>query len=166
MPVRGLESSPAVVDIPIPACNRARRESTRGPAGLESILPGCAIEMRLRPGVGCLKGSECIESTQRTVLLSEDPGVGTEPKGGVVSRVLGVIGLVLYLAVGWLYLASGLVVPFPWLVGVWVIWAVGLLVLFRVFRASPRLTPLVPLAAVAVWVVVVQMGSWLLGWTA
>ena len=72
----------------------------------------------------------------------------------------------LYLIVGWLYLGSGLVVDYPWFVVLWAIWAGGVVVLIRVFRRSPFWTPLVAVSAVAIWVVFVQLGSWLLGWSA
>jgi hypothetical protein len=79
---------------------------------------------------------------------------------------LGVIGALLYLAVGWIYLGSGLVMPYPWVYGMWAIWIAGLFVLIRVFERSQMWTSAVPIVAVVIWVVLVQLGSWLFGWTA
>ncbi len=79
---------------------------------------------------------------------------------------LGVIGIALYLAVGFLYLASGLVMPYPWVFGMWALWAGGLFALVRVFRDSQAWTPVVAVCALIVWVALVQLGSWLFGWTA
>ncbi|MEA1903595.1 MAG: hypothetical protein U9N56_08730 [Actinomycetota bacterium] len=84
----------------------------------------------------------------------------------VGALIVGVIGMVLYVVIGWLYLASGLLVPFPWYIVLWVIWAGGLFVLGRVFRRRPLWTPVVPVAALAVWVTYIQVGSRLFGWTA
>lgn len=89
--------------------------------------------------------------------------------GRSASRLTGTwrgIGIALYLATGWLYLGSALVVPYPWVYGFWSAWIVGAFVLARVARRSPAWTPIVPICAVALWVTVVQTGSWLLGWTA
>jgi hypothetical protein len=79
---------------------------------------------------------------------------------------VGVIGIILYLVVGWLYLASGLVVPEPWYLLMWGIWIAGLWPMGRVFRRSPMWTPAVPVGAALLWVVIVQLGSWLFDWTA
>jgi hypothetical protein len=90
----------------------------------------------------------------------------TEPKPRRGRRALGLFGSVLYLIVGWLYLGSGLVMPYPWVFVMWALWIAGLAVLARVLQRSPAWTPIVPLAAVIIWVTVVQLGDWLLGWTA
>ena len=74
--------------------------------------------------------------------------------------------MVLYIAIGWLYLGTGLVVPFPWYFVMWIAWLGGLIVLSRVFRARPALTVLVPIGALVLWVTYVQVGSWLFGWSA
>ena len=79
---------------------------------------------------------------------------------------LGVTGLVLYLLVGILYLASGLVVDYPWVFGFWALWVAGFAPLAIVFRRSSAWTPAVPALALVVWVVLVQLGSWIFGWTA
>ncbi|MCI0425990.1 MAG: hypothetical protein L0Z49_11715 [Actinobacteria bacterium] len=82
------------------------------------------------------------------------------------ARILGVIGGVLYLGSGWLYFASGLVVPAPWYLVLWGVWIAGWWLVVRVLRRNPGLTPLVALGSVALWLLVVQLGDWLLGWTA
>ena len=81
-------------------------------------------------------------------------------------RVLGVVGIVAYLAAGLLFLVSGLVVPEPWQFGMWVVWLAGWWLVFRVYQERRTLTWLVAVLAVVFWVFVVQMGDWLLGWTA
>lgn len=74
-------------------------------------------------------------------------------------------GFLLLVPTGVLYLASGLVVPFPWTVAMW---AVGLaLGAFAVVsRRRPGVVLAVPVVAVVLWVAVVSAGSALLGWTA
>lgn len=84
----------------------------------------------------------------------------------MVAKVFGIFGVILYVLTGWLYLTSGLVVPFPWVYVLWAIWLAGLIVLRIVFRDRPLLTPLVAVGAVVAWVAYVQLGSWLFGWTA
>jgi hypothetical protein len=101
--------------------------------------------------------------------------MGTEkpllPNGSPVpsgrSRVLGVIGLLAYLVVGGFpYLASGLMVPGPWLYILWAVWVVGLILAWRVFRVRPAMTLAFAPAALAVWAIYVYLGEQLLGWTA
>lgn len=84
----------------------------------------------------------------------------------VLKTAVGVVGALLYLLTGWLYLASGLVVPQPWYWLFVAAWLGGWWVIVRVFRDRRMLTPLVAVAAIVLWVVVVQLGGWLLGWTA
>ena len=92
--------------------------------------------------------------------------IDTDPGTNPAVLVLGVVGIALYLAVGFLYLGSGLVMPYPWVFLMWAGWLTGLLVLVRVFQESPLWTPAVAVGALLIWVVVVQTGSWLFGWTA
>ena len=80
--------------------------------------------------------------------------------------MLGIVGIALYALVGVLYIASGLVMPYPWVFGMWALWIGGLVVVARVFSQSRAWTPAVAVVAVALWVVIVQLGSWLLDWTA
>lgn len=76
------------------------------------------------------------------------------------------VAMVALLVVGYFYLASGLVAP---------TWAVVLLVAFwivlfwlavRWFNSHPVRVLLLPLVAIAVWVLVIAAGGALLGWTA
>jgi hypothetical protein len=80
--------------------------------------------------------------------------------------ILGIIGIALYALVGVLYLASGLVMPYPWVFGMWALWIGGFVVVARVFSQSRVWTPAVAVVAVGLWVIIVQLGSWLFGWTA
>lgn len=85
---------------------------------------------------------------------------------GPWALVTGVIGMVLYVIVGWLYLGSGLVMPSPWFYLMWVVWLAGLWVIARVFKRSPAWTLAVPAGAAAFWFLVLMLGDALLGWTA
>ena len=82
-------------------------------------------------------------------------------------KVLGIIGLIAYLAVGvFPYLSSGLVVPFPWLLLLWGLWLVGLFLAWRTLQSRPVMVLLFPVAAVALWFLYITAGEQLLGWTA
>ena len=60
-------------------------------------------------------------------------------------KVLGIVGLLGYVAVGFFpYLASGLMVPGPWLFILWAIWVVGLVLAWRTFRRRPALVLIFP----------------------
>ncbi len=80
--------------------------------------------------------------------------------------LLGLAGIVLYGLTGVLYLGSALVMPYPWVFGMWALWIGGFIVLFRMFQDSRLWTPTVAVGALILWVVIVQLGSWLFGWTA
>lgn len=90
----------------------------------------------------------------------------TAPNGGVGTTIIGVVGLLGYLAVGFLYLVSGLTVPVPWLWLLWVIWLAGLYPLIATFRTRRIWTPIVPVIAVAFWFLYVSAGEALFDWTA
>ena len=76
-----------------------------------------------------------------------------------------VAGFALLVPVGLLYVASGLVVPLPWLVGVWALGAA--VVAFAVWsRRRPWVVLATPVVAVVLWVVIVTVGEALLDWTA
>lgn len=81
-------------------------------------------------------------------------------------RALGVLGIVMYLAAGFLYLAAGLVVPGPWYVVMWAVWITGWVMVARVYKTRRPWTPAVAVVAVGVWVLIVGLGGLLLGWTA
>jgi hypothetical protein len=80
-------------------------------------------------------------------------------------RVATVVGFVLLAPVGFLYVVSGLVVPQPWLYGLWAAW-LGLAAYAFQHRAEPWRVLATPVVAVLLWVGVVMVGGALLGWTA
>jgi len=82
-----------------------------------------------------------------------------------MARGLGVLGMALYLAVGFFYLTSGLVVPGFALILLWLVWLAGGWLLIRVFRRRPELTFLVPLGAAAFWFLYLTLGEALFGWS-
>jgi hypothetical protein len=76
---------------------------------------------------------------------------------------IGITGLVVVL---WLYLTSGLVVPWWAVVLLCTAWA-GLLVLsIRWATSRPYVVLAMPLVALALWLAVLVVGAQLLGWTA
>ena len=82
------------------------------------------------------------------------------------ATITGVIGIILYVAIGLVYLTSGLVVPYPWLLVLWGVWVAGIYALVTVFRERRVWTPLVAVGAAAFWWVFLTVGENLLGWTA
>ena len=78
----------------------------------------------------------------------------------------GILGIVLYLATGFLYLAGGLVVPAPWLLLLWAIWVAGLYLLVIVFRSRRVWTPLVAVGAAVFWWLFLTIGENVFDWTA
>ena len=83
------------------------------------------------------------------------------------SRVLGLIGLILYVGTGLFpYLASGLVAPLWGIAVLYAGWLVGLWLTIRLFRRGSAWALAMPVAAVAFWWVVVTMGESVFGWTA
>ncbi len=85
-------------------------------------------------------------------------------KPGWPQRVAVIVGLLLFVATGFLYLTSGLVVPMPWLGILWAIWLVGMWASARltarwswwIFAAAP--------AALLFWFAYVSLGEVLFGW--
>jgi hypothetical protein len=90
----------------------------------------------------------------------EDPRVNP-----VLGIVLTVAGFLLLLVAGFFYLASGLVVPAPWLIILWAIW-VALAVYAVRNRHHPWRVFAIPFIAGGVWFIFVEGGSRLFGWTA
>jgi hypothetical protein len=78
---------------------------------------------------------------------------------------LAVLAGVAHLAVGVLYVASGLLAPFYAVVALWTWWLVLAWVLVRLGRRGSWWTPAVPVVAVGTWFLVLTLGERLLGWT-
>jgi hypothetical protein len=76
-----------------------------------------------------------------------------------------VVGYVLLGAIAYLYLASGLVVPAPWL---WGLWAVGLVLIGLSIRwwRRPLLVLALPFVGALFWLAYVQGLGSLFDWTA
>ncbi len=81
-------------------------------------------------------------------------------------RLVGIAGVVSYLAVGVLYLGSGLVVPQSVVYPLWTIWVLGFVATIRLTARRPPWSLLAAPVALAFWVGFVQTGSWLFGWKA
>lgn len=82
-----------------------------------------------------------------------------------VQYVLLAVAVLLHLAVGPFYLASGLVAPGWAVLLLWLTWVVLLVLLVLLWRRRPPLAPLVPLGAVVLILAVITAGEQLLGWT-
>ncbi|MER7459838.1 hypothetical protein [Micromonospora sp. NPDC126480] len=80
--------------------------------------------------------------------------------------LVGWLGLAAHLVLAFFYVVSGLVVPAWALAGLLVIWLALLAVAIRLLRQRPAFVPLVPLAAVLIWLAVVSAGDAWLDWTA
>lgn len=83
-----------------------------------------------------------------------------------ITWAVGWLGLAAHLAVGFWYGASGLVAPAWAVVALLAVWVALLVVAIRMLRQRPVLVPLVPLAAVVIWLAAVTAGDLWLGWTA
>ena len=77
------------------------------------------------------------------------------------------VGIALYLAIGFFYLASGLVVPvFPWLIILNVLWVTGLIVAWRASTEHWWIALVSGPIAWIFWLLYVSAGERLLGWSA
>lgn len=76
------------------------------------------------------------------------------------------VGVGLYVIVGYFYLFSGLMVPVPWVAGLWIIWLIGLALLVRWRNEHPLRVLAGPFVAMAFWFLVLWVGDTFLGWTA
>jgi hypothetical protein len=85
------------------------------------------------------------------------------PAGPLV--LAGVAGLA-HLLVGYFYLAGGLVIPLYVLFPMWVLWGLLAWLLVRLAVRRSWWTPLIPVAAAAVFVLVLVVGERVLGWQA
>jgi hypothetical protein len=83
----------------------------------------------------------------------------------VTATIVSVLGYMLLLVAGFFYLVSGLVVPAPWLIILWVLW-VALAVYAIRNRHNPWRVFATPFVAGALWFIYVEGGSRLFGWTA
>jgi hypothetical protein len=80
--------------------------------------------------------------------------------------VVAVLAGVLHLVVGFYYLAGGLVIPGYVLIPLWVVWfLLGWWLVTLALRKS-WWTPLPPVVAAVLFVVVLTVGEQVLGWTA
>lgn len=84
---------------------------------------------------------------------------------GAGSTVVRGLGFLLLVPVGILYLASGLVVPLPWLAGMYALFA-ALVAAAVAFRDRPWRVLAVPLVGVLLWGGIVSAGEALFDWTA
>jgi hypothetical protein len=91
----------------------------------------------------------------------------TDQRSRRLDQLLRVVGLVTLLVIAvFPYAGTPLVAP-VWAVGAaWAMWAVTAVLTWRIGRHRPRLTPLVPFAAVAAWFLMMIAGELIFGWTA
>ena len=85
----------------------------------------------------------------------------TRPRGPLVVAVL---AGVLHLVVGFYYLAGGLVIPGYVLIPLWIVWVLLAWWLVTLARRYSWWTPLPPVAAAVLFVVVLTVGEQVLGW--
>jgi hypothetical protein len=92
--------------------------------------------------------------------------VTTARPAGAGPIAVAVLAALVHLVVGWFYLAGGLLIPGPVLVGLWVFWV--LLAALLVYLAIRRSwwTVAVPIVAAVVFVLAVVVGEQVFGWTA
>jgi hypothetical protein len=82
------------------------------------------------------------------------------------NQVLRIIGLILFVGTGFLYLASGLVAPLWGIALLWVIWLGLLWLLVRSWKRSAVTVLAIPFIAAAVWFLVISLGEAVFEWTA
>lgn len=92
------------------------------------------------------------------------PHAPPQPSGWI--QAVGWMGLALQVAAGFPYLVSGLIAPHYAVLGLWVLWGALLVLALQLRRRRPLWTPVVPVAAVLLWVAVMSFGGEVLGWTA
>ena len=80
-------------------------------------------------------------------------------------RIAAVVALLAMVPVGFFYVASGLLVPGPWLFLLWVVFLVLVTVGVRLFRRRSYLVLGVPVVAAVVWFGTLTAGEAWLGWT-
>ncbi|MDQ3784425.1 MAG: hypothetical protein M3360_06040 [Actinomycetota bacterium] len=82
----------------------------------------------------------------------------------VVARALRVLGFVLHVLVGFIYVSSGLIVPGLYLFALWALWG-ALLALAILKRENALYVFATPFIAAALWLVVVPGLGGLFDWT-
>lgn len=87
----------------------------------------------------------------------------TRPRGPLVVAVLAAVA---HLTVGFYYLAGGLVIPGYVLFPLWAVWFLLAWWLVSLARRNSWWTPLAPVAAAVLFVVVLIVGDQVLGWQA
>ncbi len=90
-------------------------------------------------------------------------GAGSEPTAAQIGMLL--VGYLLLGALGYVYLASGLVVPAPWLAGLWIALLVLIVLAIRWWR-RPLLVLALPVVGALFWFAFVQGLGSLFDWTA
>ena len=84
-----------------------------------------------------------------------------------VARILGLIGLILYIATGvFPYAASGLVAPLWGIAVLYFGWGIGLFSTIILYRRRSAWALVMPLVALAYWWGVVSIGEAVFDWTA
>ncbi|RBY86670.1 hypothetical protein DQ244_18495 [Blastococcus sp. TBT05-19] len=83
-----------------------------------------------------------------------------------VPLVVGLLAGAVHLVVGYFYLAGGLVIPGPVLIALWLVWLVMAALLARWALRGSWWTPVIPVAAAALLVLVLAVGDRVLGWQA
>ena len=76
-----------------------------------------------------------------------------------------VLAAILQTAVGFMYLASGLMAPLYGVAFLWALWIAATVLLVRFRRRGPILL-VVPVVVGALWVGIMTFGDTVLGWTA
>ena len=93
----------------------------------------------------------------------EAPSIWSKPGPRLAARWL---GLLAFMAVGFLYLSSGLVAPI-WaalvLIGLWILM---LLAIVKLWSTRPWHVFVSPIVALVLWVLTILAGEFFLGWTA
>ena len=82
------------------------------------------------------------------------------------ATALGIVGIIAYALTGFLFVASGLLVPGQWLIVLWAVWVAGLILVRRLFISRRPWTFLAAVGIAGFWWVFVTIGETLLGWTA
>ena len=105
--------------------------------------------------------------TERGATLTgmSSPAAPNERSGFPARTALGLVGIILQLLVGFPYLVSGLIVPGPYLFGLWLLWFAFMGVAVWLLRHRPPLVPLVAVAALATWFGLLALGTRFLHWT-